>query len=115
MALEKRELKSLLIDREGNRYELNGETMDGVSKLYLEFDNGEWTLSITKTEKYQTPPAENPERPQWRRFELLAGDEAERTRLEKVLDEHNLSKQDLAVILFGLRVRPEFGKKDFGI
>ena len=29
--------------------------------------------------------------------------------------EPGLSRQDLAVILFGLRVRPEFGKKDFGI
>lgn len=51
----------------------------------------------------------------WRRFELLTEDEQERIRLERVLDERNLSRQDLAVILFGLRVRPEFGKKDFGI
>ncbi len=51
----------------------------------------------------------------WRRFELLAEDEAERIRLEGVLTKHGLSRQDLAVILFGLRVRPGFGKKDFGI
>lgn len=51
----------------------------------------------------------------WRRFELLAEDEAERIRLEGVLTKHGLSRQDLAVILFGLRVQPGFGKKDFGI
>ena len=52
---------------------------------------------------------------EWRRFELLTESEAERERLERILEDHNLSRQDLAVILFGLRVRPEFGKEDFGI
>lgn len=50
-----------------------------------------------------------------RRFELLTKSEAEKNRLEMVLNEKNLSRQDLAVILFGLRVRSGFGKKDFGI
>lgn len=57
----------------------------------------------------------NMETPEWRRFELLAETDGERERLEKILDGHSLSRQDLAVILFGLRVRPGFGKKDFGI
>ncbi len=52
---------------------------------------------------------------EWRRFELLTESEAERERLEKLLEEHNLSRRDLAVILFSLRVRPEFGKEHFGI
>lgn len=52
---------------------------------------------------------------EWRRFELLTESEAERERLERTLEEHNLSRQDLAIILFGLRVRPEFGKEHFGI
>lgn len=52
---------------------------------------------------------------EWRRFERLTVSGAERERLERVIEEHGLSRQDLAVILFGLRVRPEFGKKDFGI
>ncbi len=52
---------------------------------------------------------------EWRRFELLTESEAERDRLEKLLEEHNLSRRDLAIILFGLRVRPEFGKENFGI
>ena len=52
---------------------------------------------------------------EWRRFELLTESEAEKERLERILEDHNLSRQDLAVILFGLRVRPEFGKEDFGI
>lgn len=51
----------------------------------------------------------------WYRFELLTESEAERERLEKVLKKHNLSRRDLAIILFGLRVRPEFGKEHFGI
>lgn len=57
-------------------------------------------------------PAEHME---WRRFELLTESEQERIRLEEVLRRSNLSRQDLAVILFGLRVRPGFGKADFGI
>lgn len=52
---------------------------------------------------------------EWRRFELLTESEEERERLERILEEHNLSRQDLAIILFGLRVRPEFGKEHFGI
>lgn len=55
------------------------------------------------------------ERMEWRRFELLTESEQERIRLEEVLRRSNLSRQDLAVILFGLRVRPGFGKADFGI
>lgn len=52
---------------------------------------------------------------EWRRFELLTETKAEEERLERVLTEHDLSRQDLAVILFGLRVRPGFLKEDFGI
>jgi len=52
---------------------------------------------------------------EWQRFELLAENEQERIRLERVLKRSDLSRQDLAVILFGLRVRPGFGKEDFGI
>ena len=58
----------------------------------------------------------SPEEPmEWRRFELLTESAAERERLERLLSEYNLSRRDLAIILFGLRVRPEFGKEDFGI
>lgn len=52
---------------------------------------------------------------EWRRFELLTENEAEENRLERLLAEKNLTRQDLAIILFSLRVRPEFGKKDFDI
>lgn len=55
------------------------------------------------------------ERTEWRRFESLTETEAERERLERVLDEHQLFRQDLAIILSGLRIRPEFGKEHFGI
>ncbi len=52
---------------------------------------------------------------EWLRFELLAETGAEKEHLERVLGEHGLSRQDLTVILFGLRVRPGFSKEDFGI
>lgn len=52
---------------------------------------------------------------EWWRFEDITENEAERSRMERVIEERCLSRQDLAIILFGLRVRPGFGKKDFGI
>ncbi len=52
---------------------------------------------------------------QWRRFENITENEAERSRLDQVIRKHSLSRQDLAIILFGLRVRPGFSKRDFGI
>lgn len=51
----------------------------------------------------------------WWRFELTTQNEEEEKQLERVLDEKNLSRQDLAIILFSLRVRPEFSRRDFGI
>lgn len=51
----------------------------------------------------------------WRRFELTTQNEQEKKELERVLDEKHLSRQELAVILFGLRVRPGFSRKDFDI
>lgn len=59
--VEKRELKSLLIDVEKNRYELNGVELNGVSRLGLDFDNGKWTLLITKDEMYQTASVKSTE------------------------------------------------------
>lgn len=52
---------------------------------------------------------------EWRRFELTTENIAERERLESLIIERGLSRRDLAIILFGLRVRPEFGKEHFGI
>lgn len=51
----------------------------------------------------------------WRRFELTTQNEQEKKELERVLDEKHLSRKDLAIILFGLRVRPGFSRKDFDI
>lgn len=129
--------KSIHIDTEKKIYLLNGKELECVQYLALEFEKGDWSLSITKDESYckQQPIrlrdklraicenqktyskrlAGSKEPMMWRRFELLAVDETERARLERVIAEHGLSRQDLAIILFGLRVRPGFGKKDFGI
>lgn len=56
MRVEMKELKSLIIDVENKRYLLNGKEMAGISHLDLDFDNGKWTLLITKDEMYQTTP-----------------------------------------------------------
>ncbi len=52
---------------------------------------------------------------EWQRFEQITKNEKEEQELERVLSEKNLSRQDLAVILFGLRVRPGYHRSDFGI
>lgn len=52
---------------------------------------------------------------EWRRFELLTEDKEEIEQLESLCRTKGLSRQDLARILFSLRVRPEFQKSDFGI
>lgn len=56
MLVEHKELKSLFIDVENNRYELNGNPMTGINRLDLDFDNGKWTLLVTKDEMYQATP-----------------------------------------------------------
>lgn len=68
-------------------------------------------------ETHMSEPYDNPAENHmtWFRFELTTENDAERERLERVLQEHNLSRRDLAIILFGLRVRPGFGKEFFGI
>lgn len=70
---------------------------------------------FVRSPNYDTGEPKQGELMEWRRFELLTESEAERERLERILEERNLSRQDLAIILFGLRVRPEFGKEHFGI
>lgn len=50
-----------------------------------------------------------------RRFELLTEDEKEIEEMEKVISEKGLSRNELAIILFCLRVRPGFSRLDFGI
>jgi hypothetical protein len=51
----------------------------------------------------------------WRRFELLTDDKREIEKLESLCKTKGLSHEDLARILFSLRVRPGFQKSDFGI
>lgn len=50
--VERKRLNSLVIDLEKGIYLLNGEDMKGVSRLDIEFDNGNWTLLVTKEEIY---------------------------------------------------------------
>ena len=45
--------KSLHIDIEKDEYLLNGESMEMVRHLVLEFTNGKWSLLVTKDELYK--------------------------------------------------------------
>ena len=51
----------------------------------------------------------------WRRFELTSEDIAQIALMEAILERHNLSRFELAVIVATLRVRPEFSFADFDI
>lgn len=52
---------------------------------------------------------------EWRRFELLTDDEKEIEKLESLCRTKGLNRDELARILFNLRVRPEYRKEDFDI
>lgn len=51
--IERHEFKSLHIDIEKNEFRLNGEDMQLVSRIDLEFNNGKWSLLVTKDELYE--------------------------------------------------------------
>lgn len=51
-AVERKEFKSLEINIEKGVFLLNEEKMRGVSRIDLDFDNGKWTLLVTKDEMY---------------------------------------------------------------
>ena len=52
---EVKKLKTLFIDTEKGVCELNGESIaSGCSKLTLEFENGEWSLVLTRYSIYST-------------------------------------------------------------
>lgn len=84
----------------------NSESQDTVVMVREPYSTN---YKLVKVEDEHRPPNE------WRMFEDISENEAERSRLERMIEDHCLSRQDLAIILFGLRVRPGFGKKDFGI
>lgn len=50
-----------------------------------------------------------------RRFALKTDNPAEIEELDRVVEEHKLSRRDLGVILLFLCVQPGFGPTDFGI
>lgn len=50
-----------------------------------------------------------------RRFELLTDDEQDVEEVERILCNRGITRQELAKILFTVRVRPGFQKADFGI
>lgn len=51
--IERRKLKSLIIDVENNIYELNGEPMKAISEMRLDFNNGKWTLTVSEDIVYE--------------------------------------------------------------
>lgn len=56
--VERKKFESLTIDIEKNIFSLNGEDMNGVSRLDIDFDNGRWTLLVTKDEIYTQAASE---------------------------------------------------------
>lgn len=56
-----------------------------------------------------------PDKEQWRRFEVITDNDQELAKMEELLDRKKINRQELALILFCLRVRPEFSREDFGI
>lgn len=51
--VERKKFKSLEIDVEKGIYKLNGENMEMISEINLDFDNGKWTLLVTREEIYE--------------------------------------------------------------
>lgn len=52
---------------------------------------------------------------EWRRFQLITEDQDQIRKLERLLAEKALTRQELALILFSLRVRPGMTPQDFGM
>lgn len=81
----------------------------------------ELLMRDTKVRKpYSTEYEEAPTDPQkiresYRRFEVITDDDAELIRCEKLLHDKNINRQELATILFSLRVRPGFDRQLFGL
>lgn len=50
--VERKPFKSIHIDTEKGIYLLNGEKVSMVSRIDLEFNNGKWSLLITRDELY---------------------------------------------------------------
>ena len=50
--IERKPFKSIHIDTEKGIYLLNGEEVPMVSRIDLEFNNGKWSLLITRDELY---------------------------------------------------------------
>lgn len=66
------------------------------------------------TFNHDSPPG-NTTLGELRRFELMTEDKEDIAELKRVISEKGLSRNDLAIILFNLRVRPGFSRSDFGI
>ena len=67
-------------------------------------------LRATKEEYMETTKPHN----EWRRFELITEDEKMIAALDSLLDRKQLSREELAIILLSLRVRPGIGEEAFG-
>lgn len=67
-----------------------------------------------KDGKISAPGKLNQER-EWRRFELITDDPAQIIALNAILDKYDIAREELAVIVLSLRVRPGFDLKDFCI
>ena len=51
--VESRPFQSLHIDARKGEFFINGEEIELVSRINLEFDNGKWLLLVTRDELYE--------------------------------------------------------------
>ncbi len=52
---------------------------------------------------------------EWRRFEVITEDDKQVAQLEALLESKQITRRELALILFSLRVRSGFRPADFDI
>lgn len=106
MQIGNKEVKEIVI--KDNTGELIADITDDdiISKTNIIVE----LISPTKEEHMETAKPRN----EWRRFELITEDEKMIAALDSLLDRKQLSREELAIILLSLRVRPGIGGEAFG-
>lgn len=117
-------IKELRISRNMSQGEMAGvlETSPSAVSMY-ECGNREPDIATLKSiadyfkvdMNYLTGYTSNETLGELRRFELLTDDSEEVKKFTSLVKEKGLTRKDIALILFTLRVRPGFQKSDFGI
>lgn len=67
---ERKAFKSIHIDLEKGIFLINGEKLPMVSRIDLEFNNGKWSLLVTRDEIYVQKATKNEKKLRKQRFNL---------------------------------------------